>query len=360
MKYLSTVEEGDIYVDSRPLNDDAWLVEYVIDDGFGGIYYYDRNKKKASLLFPGTKELEGQPLAKMNSVIIKARDGLDLVSYYTLPLGSDSNGDGIPDKPLPMVLLVHGGPDQRDVWGYSRMHQWLANRGYAVLSVNFRGSSGFGKSFTNAGNLEWGRKMQYDLLDGVNWAIDQRIADSDRIAIMGGSYGGYAVLAGLAFTPDIFVCGVDMYGPSDLPTLLNSSHEIEQDATVIGDPRTEAGRKLLDKRSPLNYVDQIGRPLLIGQGANDPIVDRKQSDEIVQSLQQNNLTVTYVLFPDEGHSFERPEFYAVAEAFLSQHLGGRLEPIGTDLQDSSITVPAGADKIAGLKEALRAVVTRKQ
>jgi dipeptidyl aminopeptidase/acylaminoacyl peptidase len=169
---------------------------------------------------------------------------------------------------------------------------------------------------------------------------------------MGGSYGGYAVLAGLAFAPEIFVCGVDMYGPSNLLTLLNSSHEIEEDATVIGDPRTEEGRKLLEKRSPLNFVDQIRRPLLVGQGANDHIVNRKQSDQIVQAMQKTNLTVTYVLFPDEGHSFERPD-YAVAEAFLSQHLGGRLEPIGADLQGSTITVPAGADEIPGLEESLR-------
>jgi dipeptidyl aminopeptidase/acylaminoacyl peptidase len=352
LKYLSTVDKGDIYVISRTLDDDAWLVGYGADDRYGCTYYYDRNKKEARLLFSGCKRLEGRPLAKMNPVIIRSRDGLDLVSYYTLPLNSDSSGDGIPDNPLPMVLLVHGGPDERDIWYCSPEHQWLANRGYAVLSVNFRGSTGFGKNFTNAGNLEWGKKMQFDLMDGVDWAVRQGIADPDRIAIMGGSYGGYAALAGLAFTPDIFVCGVDMSGPSNLLTLLDSEEEIEEHATDIGDPRTEEGRKLLEKRSPLNYVDQIRRPLLVGQGANDPIVNRRESDQIVQAMQEKNLTVTYVLFPDEGHDFSRLEFYAVAEAFLSQHLGGRLEPIGDDLQGSNITVPAGANEIPGLEAAL--------
>jgi dipeptidyl aminopeptidase/acylaminoacyl peptidase len=224
------------------------------------------------------------------------------------------------------------------------------------LSVNFRGSTGFGKNFTNAGNLEWGRKMQYDLIDGVHWAVREKIADPNRIAIMGGSYGGYAVLAGLAFTPEIFACGVDMYGPSNLLTLLDSEQEIEEEATSIGDPRKEEGRKLLAERSPLNYVDKIQRPLLVCQGANDPLVNRNESDQIVQTMQKKNLTVTYVLFPDEGHFISRPvnriSFFAVAEAFLFQHLGGRIEPIDDDFQGSTITVPVGANEITGLSVAL--------
>jgi dipeptidyl aminopeptidase/acylaminoacyl peptidase len=356
LEYLSTVKDGDFSVASRTLDDDAWIVAYAADDSYGGIYYYDRIKKEARFLFTGHKGLEDMSLAKMNPVIIKSRDGLDLVSYYTLPLNSDSNGDGIPDKPLPMVLLVHGGPEGRDIWGYYPEHQWLANRGYAVLSVNFRGSTGFGKNFTNAGNLEWGRKMQYDLIDGVHWAVREKIADPNRIAIMGGSYGGYAVLAGLAFTPEIFACGVDMYGPSNLLTLLDSEQEIEEEATSIGDPRKEEGRKLLAERSPLNYVDKIQRPLLVCQGANDPLVNRNESDQIVQTMQKKNLTVTYVLFPDEGHFISRPvnriSFFAVAEAFLFQHLGGRIEPIDDDFQGSTITVPVGANEITGLSVAL--------
>ena len=356
LEYLSTIEDGDFSVASRTLDDDAWIVAYAADDGWGGVYYYDRNKREARFLFTGCKELEDRRLAKMNPVIIESRDGLNLVSYYTLPLNSDFNDDGIPDKPLPTVLFVHGGPEGRDMWGYYAEHQWLANRGYAVLSVNFRGSTGFGKNFTNAGNLEWGRKMQYDLIDGVDWAVKKGIADPDRVGIMGGSYGGYAVLAGLAFTPETFACGVDMYGPSNLITLLDSEQEIEEEATSIGDPRTEEGQKLLAERSPLNYVDRIQRPLLVEQGANDPIVKRNESDQIVQVMQEKNLSVTYVLFPDEGHYIARPEnniaFYAVAESFLAQHLGGRFEFIDDDLQGSSITVPVGAEEIPGLEVAL--------
>jgi len=356
IEYLRTVNDGDFFIESRTLDDKAWTVVYMSDDGPLAYYYYDRDARNARFLFTLNEKLESEPLAKMIPVIIKSRDGLDLVSYYTLPSKSDSNGDDIPDRPLPMVLLVHGGPEGRDYWGLNSIHQLLANRGYAVLSINFRGSTGFGKNFTNAGKFEYGRKMQYDLIDGVDWAVTKGIADPDRVGIMGGSYGGYAVLAGLAFTPETFACGVDMYGPSNLITLLDSEQEIEEEATSIGDPRTEEGQKLLAERSPLNYVDRIQRPLLVEQGANDPIVKRNESDQIVQVMQEKNLSVTYVLFPDEGHYIARPEnniaFYAVAESFLAQHLGGRFEFIDDDLQGSSITVPVGAEEIPGLEVAL--------
>ena len=252
---------------------------------------------------------------------------------------SDENGDGLPDQPLPMVLYVHGGPWARDYWGFDSIHQWLANRGYAVLSVNFRGSTGLGKNFINAGNLEWGRKMHDDLIDAVNWSVQQGIADPEEMAIMGGSYGGYAALAGLTFTPKIFACAVDIVGPSNLITLLETippywKPEIEQFTNRVGDFRTEAGRKLLQERSPLTYVDRIERPLLIGQGANDPRVKQNESDQIVKAMQGKNLPVTYVLYADEGHGFARPEnrlsFYAIAEAFLAEHLGGSFQPIGQD------------------------------
>jgi dipeptidyl aminopeptidase/acylaminoacyl peptidase len=294
-------------------------------------------------------------------VIIRSRDGLDLVSYYTLPLGSDADGDGRPEEPLPMVLYVHGGPWSRDVWDYNPIHQWLANRGYAVLSVNFRGSTGFGKDFVNAGNLEWGAKMHDDLIDAVDWAVGEGIADPDRVAIMGGSYGGYATLVGLTFTPEAFACGVDMVGPSNLTSLIETipaywQPEIEVFATRMGDHRTEEGRKLLRERSPINHVEKIERPLLICQGANDPRVNQNESDQIVGAMQDRAIPVTYVLYPDEGHGSARPEnrmsFYAVAEAFLSLHLGGRFEPIGDDFENSSITVPVGAEEVSGLKEAL--------
>ncbi len=362
LEYLQGLEDGDLLVVSRSLDDRIWIVVYMVDNGPSRYYYYDRDRGEARFLFTDREKLEGLPLAKMIPVIIKSRDNLSLVSYYTLPPGSDSNGDGLPDSPLPMVLYVHGGPWARDVWGFNSVHQWLANRGYGVLSVNFRGSTGFGKNFTNAANLEWGRKMHDDLIDAVNWSVEQGIADPQRIAIMGGSYGGYATLAGLTFTPKVFACGVDIVGPSNLTTLLETippywQPEIELYTTRVGDYRTEDGKKLLQERSPLNYVDQIERPLLIGQGANDPRVKQNESDQIVNAMRAKNLSVIYVLYPDEGHGFARPEnrlsFYAVAEAFLARYLGGRYEPIGDDFTGANITVPMGAEEIPGLKEALQ-------
>ncbi|MEA2045635.1 MAG: prolyl oligopeptidase family serine peptidase, partial [Euryarchaeota archaeon] len=274
---------------------------------------------------------------------------------------SDGDGDGCPDEPLPMVLDVHGGPCARDKWKYNPYHQWLANRGYAAMNVNFRGSTGFGKEFTNAGNLEWGGKMHDDLIDAVNWAVKEGIADPDRVAIMGGSYGGYATLWGMTNTPDTFACGVDIVGPSNLTRLLETippywEPQIELLATRIGDHRTEEGRALLAERSPLFYADQIEKPLLIGQGANDPRVTQAESDQIVQAMQKKDIPVTYLLYTDEGHGFVRPEnrlsFYAVTDAFLAEHLGGRYEPIGDDFEGSSVTVPVGAEEVPGLAEAL--------
>jgi dipeptidyl aminopeptidase/acylaminoacyl peptidase len=263
-----------------------------------------------------------------------------------------------------MVLLVHGGPWLRDSFGYDPYHQWLANRGYAVLSVNFRASTGFGKDFVNAGDLQWGRKMHDDLLDAVDWAVQQKVTTRDKVAIMGGSYGGYATLAGVSMTPDAFACGVDIVGPSNLETLLNSIPPYwasfrAQLITRMGDPATDEGRKILHERSPLTYADKISKPLLIGQGQNDPRVNVKESEQIVQAMQAKSIPVTYVLYPDEGHGFRRPEnsmsFNAVTEDFLaSKCLGGRFQPIGDDFAGSSITGPAGADLVPGLCEALAA------
>lgn len=361
LAYLSTVADGDVEVTDRTLDDKYWMVVYLMDDGPVRYYRYDREAQEAQFLFTHREELEGRPLAKMHPVVIESRDGLNLVSYYTLPVGSDSDGDARPDEPLPMVLWVHGGPWYRDSWGYNPIHQWLANRGYAVMSVNFRASTGFGKAFINAGNLEWGAKMHDDLIDAVDWAIQEGIAEPDQVAIMGGSYGGYATLVGMTFTPETFACGVDLVGISNLVTWIETippywEPQIELFATRIGDPRTEEGRALLTERSPLTYVDQIQRPLLIGQGANDPRVPQAESDQIVQAMQEKDIPVTYVLYPDEGHGFARPEnnlsFFAVTEAFLAECLGGRYEPIGDDFEGSSITVPVGAEEVPGLTEAL--------
>jgi len=361
LAYLKMVADGDVEVVSRTLDDEYWMVAYVLDDGPVQYYRYDRGEKSAEFLFTHRKALEGLSLAKMHPVVIKSRDGLDLVSYYTLPIGSDSDLDGYPDEPLPMVLFVHGGPWARDNWGYNSVHQWLANRGYAVLSVNFRSSTGFGKAFINAGNLEWGGKMHDDLIDAVNWTVQEGIADPDQVAIMGGSYGGYATLWGMTNTSDTFACGVDIVGPSNLTTLFETippywEPQIELFATRMGDARTEDGRAFLAGRSPLTYVDQIEKPLLIGQGANDPRVKQAESDQIVQAMQDANIPATYLLYTDEGHGFARPEnrlsFYAVTDAFLAEHLGGRYEPIGDDFEGSSIIVQSGAEEVPGLAEAI--------
>jgi dipeptidyl aminopeptidase/acylaminoacyl peptidase len=358
---LEAIGPGDVTVNSRTLDDSTWIVAYSAAEAPAVYYKYERGGTPVKL-FSARPALEGKPLVPMWPREIKSRDGLTLVSYLTLPKAADPNGDGKADGPSPMVLLVHGGPWGRDDYGYSSYDQWLANRGYAVLSVNFRGSTGFGKAFTNAGDGEWGAKMHDDLLDGVQWAVQQGVTTADKVAIMGGSYGGYATLAGLAFTPDAFACGVDIVGPSNLNTLLATvppywASFFEQLARRMGDPRTEKGKQWLTERSPLSRADQISKPLLIGQGANDPRVKQAESDQIVQAMKAKNIPVTYVLFPDEGHGFARPEnntaFNAIAEGFLSRCLGGRAQPIGDDLAGSSITVPEGADGVPGLTAALK-------
>jgi dipeptidyl aminopeptidase/acylaminoacyl peptidase len=360
LDYLQTVADGEITIASQSLDNEQWIVAYLLDDGPVKYYRYDRPTKKAAYLFSNRDDLEGLPLAKMRPLVIPARDGLDLVSYLTLPRGEGAD-DGPPKRPLPMVLVVHGGPWARDVWGFNAAHQWLANRGYAVLSVNFRGSTGLGKEFTNAGDHQWAGKMHDDLLDAVEWAVNQKIADPRRIAILGGSYGGYATLVGLTFSPEVFACGIDIVGPSNILTLLSSIPPYWQPMVQIfkdrvGDFTTREGKAFLEERSPLTHVDRIARPLLIGQGANDPRVKQAESDQIVRLMEQKQIPVTYVLYPDEGHGFARPEnrlsFNAVTEAFLAQHLGGRYEPIGDDFSGSSITVPAGADAVPGLEESL--------
>ncbi len=256
-----------------------------------------------------------------------------------------------------MVLTVHGGPWMRDSWGLNPTHQWLANRGYAVLSVNFRGSRGFGKTFINAANKEWGGKMQSDLIDAVDWAVSEGIADPARIAIMGGSYGGYAALTGLTATPDKFACAVDLVGISNLVTFLETIPDYWKTwksvyKARLGDFTTEEGLSFLKERSPLSYVERIQRPLLIVQGANDVRVKASESEQIVAAMQKHGIPVTYVLYPDEGHGVQRMEnrrsFFAVVEAFLAQHLGGLREPVGDDFLGSSIRFLAGRELVAGL------------
>lgn len=361
LDYLATVADGEIEVTNRTLDDTRWIVGYELSDQPYSYYLYDREAKHATYLFGNRAGLENKTLAKMHSLTLKSRDGMDLISYLTLPVETDADGDGRPKEPIPMVLFVHGGPWGRDNYGYSAFHQWGANRGYAVMSVNFRGSTGLGKTFTNAGDMEWSGKMHDDLIDAVDWAVAEGIAIEDRIAIMGGSYGGYATLVGLTFTPDKFACGVDIVGPSNLITLLDSIPPYWEPmkklfTSRVGDPDTEEGHTILVNASPLTHVDKITRPLLIGQGANDPRVKQAESDQIVDAMNAKNIAVTYVLYPDEGHGFARPEnmlsFVAVAETFLGDCLGGRVESFGTDLEGSSITVPSGAEHIRGLAAAI--------
>jgi len=362
--YLKEVMSGAWEIVSRSDDDQWWIVADIRDDSPVRYYLYDRKKKQAQFLFTNRSNLENKPLAKMWPATISSRDGLNLVVYYTLPVWSDRDGDKKPDQPLPTVLWVHGGPWFRDTWGYNAVHQWFANRGYAVISVNFRGSTGFGKKFLNAANREWGGKMHDDLIDTVEWAIREGIADPKKIAIGGGSYGGYATLVGMTLTPEVFACGVDLVGPSNLITFMNAIPPywkplMDLFITRVGDHRTEEGRKFLMERSPLTYVDRIKRPLLIGQGANDPRVNQKESDQIVEAMQEKGIPVTYALYPDEGHGFARPEnslsFFALADVFLGNCLGGRTEPIGDDLRGASLQVPVGASEIAGLEEALHAL-----
>ena len=361
LERLEAIGEGDVNVGSRTLADDRWVVTLTSSTQPPRVFLYDRAAGTTEHWFDVRPELANAETAPMHTAEVTSRDGLTLPSYYTLPRESDPDGDGRPSAPVPTVLFVHGGPWGRDGYGFNPYAQWLANRGYAVLNVNFRGSTGFGKAFTNAGDLQWGRAMHDDLIDGVEWAVQQGIAQPDKVAIMGGSYGGYATLAGLTMTPTEFACGVDIVGPSNLVTLLSSIPPYwgpirTMFSTRVGDEQTEEGRALLTERSPLTYVDQIERPLLIGQGANDPRVKQAESDQIVQAMQEKNIPVTYILFPDEGHGFARPEnnlaFNAATEEFLGTCLDGRVEPVGDDLEGSSITVPAGLDLLPGLQAAL--------
>jgi dipeptidyl aminopeptidase/acylaminoacyl peptidase len=331
---IAQVRSGEFGISSRTLDDQRWLVSYTTDDGPTYYYTYDRATQTSQLLFSTKPALEDLPLASMQPMSFVARDGLTIHGYLTTPVG-------IPAQNLPTVLLVHGGPWARDTWGYDPEAQWLANRGYAVLQVNFRGSTGYGKAFVNAGNREWAAKMHDDLLDAVQWLIDQGIADPAKIAIMGGSYGGYATLVGLTFTPDVFAAGVDIVGPSNLITLMQSIPPYWEPLKAqfyhrVGNLETEA--EFLKSRSPLFFCNQIQKPLLIGQGANDPRVKQAESDQIAEAMRQAGKPVEYVLYTDEGHGFARPEnrlhFYAVAEEFLAKYLGGRCEPIG-DIQGHS-------------------------
>src|SRR5258708_147196 len=322
---IQEIHRGDFAITSRDDADATWVVAFTVDNGPVPYYAYERKSQTASFLFDNQPELSNYTLSTMEPVTFTSRDGLSVHGYLTLPVGTNNTN-------LPLVLNVHGGPWARDAWGYNPEAQWFANRGYACLQVNYRGSTGYGKDFLNAGNKEWGRKMQDDLVDGVHWAIEQGIAYAKKVAIYGGSYGGYAALAGATFTPDLFCCAVDIVGPSNLITLIKTippywAPLVQVFLQRVGNPDTE--EEFLKSRSPLFQVDRIKIPMLIAQGANDPRVKQAESEQIVEAMQNKGIDYEYMLFPDEGHGFAKPEnrlkFYAVAERFLAKHLGGRYE-----------------------------------
>jgi dipeptidyl aminopeptidase/acylaminoacyl peptidase len=324
---LGRIGRGEFYLSDRDSADKTWLVTYQVDDGPVGYYIYDRNAKKADLLFVNRPELAKYKLARREPMVIKARDGFQLVSYLTLPVGAKA-------KNLPLVLNVHGGPWARDGWGYDPEAQWFANRGYACLQVNFRGSAGFGKKFLHAGDRQWGvGAMQHDLSDAVKWAVAKGIADPKKVCIYGGSYGGYATLAGLVFTPELYACGVDIVGPSNIKTLLESIPPYwapfkKEMILQVGD--VENDEAFNKKISPLFHADNIRVPLIVAQGANDPRVNIREADQIVAAMRAKSLPVTYVVYTDEGHGFARPnnrlDFYGRVDEFLAKQLGGRCEP----------------------------------
>jgi dipeptidyl aminopeptidase/acylaminoacyl peptidase len=329
---IAKLSDGDFAVVNRDAQDSVWLVGFTSDHGPVRYYAWNRADKKGTFLFVHQPKLEGLALAAMKPVAIPTRDGLTMHGYLTLPVGLTA-------KNLPMVLFVHGGPWSRDVWGYNPYAQWFANRGYACLQVNYRASTGYGKKFLNAGNRQWGLKMHDDLIDAVQWAVKQGLADPKKVAIFGGSYGGYAALAGVTVTPQTFACAVDIVGPSNLKTLIASIPPYWKPMRSMFDLRMgnvddPKDAELIHNASPLFRADKIVRPLLIGQGANDPRVNQAESEQIVSAIEKNNGKVTYVIYSDEGHGFARPEnridFNARAEAFLSSCLGGRAEPLPGD------------------------------
>ncbi len=322
---IRALHHGDPMFTSADDAETTWLIAFTNDTGPVPYFAYDRGTKQGSFLFEHQPALSKYTLAPMVPFSFAARDGLTLHGYATFPPEGPQDG-------LPTVLNVHGGPWHRDTWGYDPEAQWLANRGYLCLQVNFRGSTGYGKAFVNAGDREWGAKMQDDLTDAVRHAIAQGWSDPKRVAIYGGSYGGYAALAGATFTPDVYCCAVDIVGPSNLKTLIETvppywAPMIAQFHRRVGDPEKDV--EFLWSRSPLSRADQISIPLLIAQGANDPRVKQAESEQIVAAMTKAGIDHEYMLFPDEGHGFAKPEnrmiFYAAAEKFLAKHLGGRAE-----------------------------------
>jgi dipeptidyl aminopeptidase/acylaminoacyl peptidase len=325
LKAVRALHPGDPSISGREHANSPWLVAFTNDAGPVAYYVYDPAAHAGRFLFDARPELNRYPLAAMEPFSFTSRDGLTIHGYATFPPGADR-------RDLPAIVNVHGGPQVRDEWGWDPEAQWMANRGYLCVQVNYRGSTGYGKDFVNAGDREWGARMHDDLIDAADYIVGQGWADRAKVAIYGGSYGGYAALVGAAFTPDVFCCAVDIVGPSNLKTLLETippywAPMIAQLYKRVGNPETDAD--FLWSRSPLSRARDIRIPLLIAQGANDPRVKQAESEQIVAALDEAGIDHEYMLFPDEGHGFAKPEnrlkFYAAAERFLARYLGGRFE-----------------------------------
>lgn len=319
---IQSISNGDLDYIQRSYDNVRWILGFKHDNKSYEFYLYDSNSKHITFLFHSRSELNNYVLAPMEPISFTSRDGLTIHGYLTCPPGKEK-------KNLPLVVMVHGGPFMRDNWGYNPEVQLITNRGYACLQINFRGSAGFGKAFLAAGNGEWGGKIHDDIIDGVKWAIDQKIADGKKVAIYGYSFGGYAALVGATFTPDLFCCAVDLFGPSNLITVLQtlppywSLAQWEQRIGKLSEP------EFLKSRSPLYKIDAIKSPILVAHGANDCRIKQSESDQLVQAMKEKELPFEYIVFPDEGHWIAKPKnrftLMKSIEKFLAQHLGGRFE-----------------------------------
>ncbi|NNE67560.1 MAG: S9 family peptidase, partial [Pyrinomonadaceae bacterium] len=354
--HLSKVRGGDVGVAGRSSDDKKWLVVYM-DGGPMRFYSYERASGNVEFLFTDHGVLEKYQLAKRSSVVIKTRDGLQFPAQVFLPPNKSLGKDNTTKKPLPMLVYVHGGPFVAypwNSWYTNRTFQLLANRGYAVMRVEFRGAGGFGKKMIEAGNLEWGGKMDEDVEDAVEWAISKGITTRSRVGIYGWSYGGYATLSALAFAPDKYACGFALYPVSDLNVLAQWSDLMRR---KLGDPSTEKGKAHLKKTSPLFHVGRIKRPLLITHGGRDNRAIPSHSDRLVEAMKKAEKPITYLYYPAEAHDYREPEnwesLFAVAERFFSEHLGGLYEPVGTELDGKGYEIKAGAKLIPGLGSAVR-------
>jgi dipeptidyl aminopeptidase/acylaminoacyl peptidase len=362
-KMKKLLPDGEVSITDMTSDETVWMVVVSSDVDPGSRYLYDRATGKVELLYRSRPKLPSEQLVHVKPVRYEARDGMTIPAYLALP-------KGFPAKGLPTVMLIHGGPWARNAWGYNPEMQFLANRGYAVLAMNFRGSTGYGKKFLNAGNKQWGTgSMQHDISDGVKYIIKEGIADPQRVAIYGGSYGGYATLAGVAFTPDLYAAGISYVGPSNIITLLNSippywAPAKKMFAVRVGDLEKPEDVKMMEAQSPLNSATHIRAPLLVIQGANDPRVKKRESDQIVVALRDLGRQVEYMVAPDEGHGFAGKEnrlaVYTAMERFFAKHLGGRyqesvppdlkkkLELLTVDVKTVKVTAPDVGSSTKGM------------